>query len=292
VQTPNYAALVAFLGIVIIGGSNFVAVRFSNFELPPFWGATIRFITAAILFFVIIGVKHLSLPRGRALVGAVLYGALGFGAFYGFVYYALVGVGAGLASVILALVPLTTLFLAYFHRQESMGLKGVSGGIISIVGTALIFNEQLTLAIPLTSLLGLLGATFAIAEGSIVLKHFPRANPYSTNAVGLITGSFILLALSGVTGEAWIIPSKLNTWMALTYLASLGSVPLVVLYLYVLSRWTASATNYSFVLIPLVTVMVAMWLAGETVTLIFIAGSTLVLMGVYIGALFETRQRK
>ena len=80
--------------------------------------------------------------------------------------------------------------------------------------------------------------------------------------------------------------------MALTYLASLGSVPLVVLYLYVLSRWTASATNYSFVLIPLVTVMVAMWLAGETVTLIFIAGSTLVLMGVYIGALFETRQRK
>ncbi|MBM3897275.1 MAG: EamA family transporter [Thaumarchaeota archaeon] len=222
----------------------------------------------------------------------MLYGALGFGAFYGFVYYALVSVGAGLASVVLALVPLTTLFLAYFHRQESLGVRGVAGGIISIVGTATIFNEQLTLAIPLLSLLALLGAIFAIAEGSIVLKRFPRANPYSTNAVALITGSFILFALSAVTGEVWVIPSRLNTWIALTYLASLGSIPLFVLYLYVLSRWTASATNYSFVLIPLVTVVVAAWLAGETVTPTFIAGSALVLIGVYVGALTGAHQRK
>ncbi|HEY6102605.1 MAG TPA: hypothetical protein VI007_05190 [bacterium] len=37
----------AFLAVVIIGGSNFVAVRFSNRELPPFWGASIRFFASA-----------------------------------------------------------------------------------------------------------------------------------------------------------------------------------------------------------------------------------------------------
>jgi hypothetical protein len=38
--------LVAFFAVVILGGSNAVAVRFSNFELPPFWGATLRFASA------------------------------------------------------------------------------------------------------------------------------------------------------------------------------------------------------------------------------------------------------
>ena len=31
--------LIAFVAVVILGGSNAVAVRVSNFELPPFWGA-------------------------------------------------------------------------------------------------------------------------------------------------------------------------------------------------------------------------------------------------------------
>jgi drug/metabolite transporter (DMT)-like permease len=54
---------------------------------------------------------------------------------------------------------------------------------------------------------------------------------------------------------------------------------------WVLSRWTASATSYSSVLSPLVTVTVASVLAGEQVTLAFLLGALLVLVGVYIGVL-------
>jgi hypothetical protein len=31
--------LLAFTLLVLVGGSNAVAVKFSDFELPPFWGA-------------------------------------------------------------------------------------------------------------------------------------------------------------------------------------------------------------------------------------------------------------
>ena len=46
------------------------------------------------------------------------------------------------------------------------------------------------------------------------------------------------------------------------YLVLIGSVVLFYLYLYVLARWTASATAYSFLLFPVVTVLIAAWLVG------------------------------
>jgi drug/metabolite transporter (DMT)-like permease len=54
---------------------------------------------------------------------------------------------------------------------------------------------------------------------------------------------------------------------------------------WVIGRWTATASSYSSVIAPLITVSVALWLAGEAVTLTLLAGGALVLAGVYVGAL-------
>jgi drug/metabolite transporter (DMT)-like permease len=57
----------------------------------------------------------------------------------------------------------------------------------------------------------------------------------------------------------------------------------------VLRRWTASGTSYGFVVIPLVTVVVAASLAGEQITLSFVSGGILVLAGVVVGALLPSK---
>ena len=49
-HTPDRLALGAFVGAVVIGGSNFVGVRISNRELDPLWGAGLRFGLATIVF--------------------------------------------------------------------------------------------------------------------------------------------------------------------------------------------------------------------------------------------------
>ncbi len=48
------STLAAFVVAVIVLGVNFVAVRFSNQELPPFWGAALRFIIASVLLFMVV----------------------------------------------------------------------------------------------------------------------------------------------------------------------------------------------------------------------------------------------
>ncbi|HEY6283867.1 MAG TPA: EamA family transporter [Nitrososphaerales archaeon] len=287
---PQRLVLAALIFQVIFAGANFVAVRFSNLELPPFWGASLRFLLAGLIFLGIVIVRRIELPRGKALEGTIIYGILSFGVSYAFFYYALVSVTAGLSSVILSLTPIATLFLASAHMQERLDMRGLGGGLVAIAGTAIVFNEQLTLAIPLMPLLALLGALVAIAETSVVLKHYPQANPYGTNAVGMLLGSAMLVALSLIAGEKWSLPTRIPTIVSVAYLVVPGSVFLFALYLFVLSRWTASATNYGFVLVPIVTVLVASALAGEVVTLTFLAGTALVIVGVYFGAISRTRR--
>jgi drug/metabolite transporter (DMT)-like permease len=75
------------------------------------------------------------------------------------------------------------------------------------------------------------------------------------------------------------------TWIAVLYLVLLGSVATFVLALYVMARWTATASSYQRVLMPIVTVFFASLLAGETVTAALLVGGLLALAGVYVGAI-------
>jgi drug/metabolite transporter (DMT)-like permease len=94
-----------------------------------------------------------------------------------------------------------------------------------------------------------------------------------------------LLALAAISDEPYVFPESASTWWAQAYLVIAGSVGVFWLYVFVLSGWTASAASYQLVLIPLVTVVVSAWLQDERITPAFAAGSILVLVGVYIGAL-------
>jgi drug/metabolite transporter (DMT)-like permease len=289
--TPDRLTLLAFGGAVLIGGLNFVAVRASNAELPPFWGAAARFGVAAILLLAYMAARRMPLPRGAALAGAVVYGFLGFAAGYALAYWALVHVPAGLASVIMSTVPLLTFFLATLHGLEAVRWRALAGGLLAFGGIALVFREQLGSAVPLVSIIAMGGAAISAAETGVVMKRFPRTHPIASNAVGMSVGALLLLAIALASGEALALPSLPGTWFALTYLSIIGSIGLFVLFVFVLTRWTASATSYMFVLTPLVAIPVGAALAGESVSLVFLAGGAIVLAGVYFGAIARPKPR-
>src|SRR5262245_44616568 len=117
---PDRLTLAAFAGGVVIGGANFVAVAFSNAELEPMYGAALRFTAAAVLFGLLATVLRVPWPRRRALAGSMIYGALGFGAAYGLVYFAMLEIGPGTAAVILATLPLFGLGFAVLAGQERL----------------------------------------------------------------------------------------------------------------------------------------------------------------------------
>jgi drug/metabolite transporter (DMT)-like permease len=287
--TDERLALAAFVTGSILAGGNAVGVRFSNRELEPLWGAGFRFAIAAALLLAVMAALRLRLPRGRALTGALLYGALNFGASFALAYYGLVRVHAGLGQTLLALVPLATLLLAVLQRQERFRVEALAGALVALAGVALMSRAPLREGVPLLSLLALLGGALCFAQAAVVVRRFPPVHPVTMNAVGMATAAALLLAGSLVVRERMALPELAATWVAVGYLVVVGSVLVFVLYLVVLHHWTASRAAYTFVLIPIVTVALSAWLDDEPVRVGLVLGGALVLAGVYVGALRSAR---
>lgn len=278
-------ALVSFFVGAALAGGNAVAVRFSNRELPPLWGAGLRFSLSAVLLLLAMAAMRQVFPRGRALTGALLYGTLNFGGAFALAYYALIRLHAGLGQTLLAMVPLATLLLAVAQRQERFRVSAVVGAILSLAGVGVLWGASLGASLPLLSLLAALGSVLCFAQAAVLVRRFPSIHPVTMNAVGMVAGAILLVGGSVLAGESFTLPDQAATWVAIAYLVPVGSVAVFVLYLIVLRYWAASRAAYAFVLIPFVTVVLSVWLLDEPVTAGLVAGGFLVLAGVYVGAL-------
>ena len=289
-KSPDRSTIIAFILTVLFAGNNAIAVRYSNVELPPFFGAAARFAVAAVILFGLLLILRLPLPRGRSLLGAVLFGVLASGLNFALLYWALEQLQAGLSMVILALVPLLTFIFAIIQRQEVFRWKALVGALVALCGIGIIVWERLSADVPLLPLLAVVGAAACFAESNIIIKTFPQNHPISTNAIALSTGSVLLFALSAIWRETPTIPTLPATWVALAYLILFGSVATFVLTVHVIKNWTASASSYQFVLFPIVTITVGAWLAKESVSSALLIGGAFVLAGVYIGGIAKTEQ--
>lgn len=282
---PGRATLAAFAAATVLGGGNFIAVRFSNRELEPLWGATLRFSVAAVLFILIVTAMRLRWPRGRALLHTAAFGLLSVALFYALMYWALVRVTAGVATVVMAMVPLVTLLLAGAHGMERIGRRQLAGAVLAVVGIGWISIGPEELRIPPLALAAMGVAILCVGESVILGKKLSANHPAMTNAVAMTTGAAVLAVMSAVAGDTWTLPQQTDVRWAVGYLVTLGSVGLFVLILLVVRKWTASATSYMFVLFPVVTMLLAAALGDERLTMRGVTGALVVMTGVWFGAL-------
>lgn len=168
VRSPGGLALAAFMLAVVLGGGNFLAVRFSNRELAPFWGAGLRFGLAALLFVALARLPRLQWPRGEQLRLTMLYGVLAFAVSYALLYRALVRVAAGVATIVLAVVPLVTVLLAALHKLEPLRLRGGIGALLALLGIAWMIIGPQPVDVPLPALVAMLAAALCIGESIII----------------------------------------------------------------------------------------------------------------------------
>jgi len=288
---PDRIVLAAFLVFVVLAGANAIGVRFALREMGPFWSASIRFALAGLLLGGYMVATRRPVPRGDRLIGTVLFGLFAFGLAYTFLYQALKDAPAGTTMLMLAIVPLLTAFLAVAQGIERPRALGLVGAGLAAIGILVVSANQLSLDVPMVALALLLAAAACQAEAGIVVKRFPPGDPVAANCIGMLLAAGMLALIAIVTGEAFLVPTRLETWLAMAYLIGPGSIAVFVLVLYVLGRWTASATSYAFLLFPLVAIVLGAALLDEPVQPSFVAGGLIVLVGVYIGAVYRPRRQ-
>ncbi len=286
---PDNKTLIAFGFFILLAGGASVSIRITYSELAPFYSGAVRFAVTGIIFWILLVVRRIPFPRGQAFLGAVLFGTLSVGLAFSLVAWGLVEIPASTYQVLMAMVPLLTLLLAFIQGIERIRWQGILGSLLAVGGIAVVVGGAGGGGLSIPHILAIIAAAVCLAEAGVIVKKFPRSHPIAMNAISMTIGALILGTISLITNEPWVLPTQTSTWIALGYLIVFVTVFVFLLYLYVLGRWTASGTSYGFVIIPLVTVIVASTLAGEQITLSFVAGGVLVLAGVLVGALLPSK---
>jgi drug/metabolite transporter (DMT)-like permease len=292
--------VVLALGIVyVVWGSTYLAIRWALETIPPFTMASTRYLVAGGVL--LAWVKARGAPRIelRDLRPAFLVGGLMLLCGNGGVVWAEQRVGSGLAALLVAVEPLFIVLLQATLPQErkrpsGRALVGVGlgvAGVVLLVGPVGQGGERADLA----GAGAVLFAAFAWALGSLLSRHFtPSASPLQATALQMLAGGILLGGASGLAGE-WsrFSPGLVSAKSAasVAYLVVFGSLVAFTAYIWLLRAASpALVSTYAFVN-PVVAVFLGWLLAHEEVGLRTVLAAAVIVGAVVLITLGEGRTR-
>jgi len=285
--TPRVLVPLSLIGVYLIWGSTYLAIRFALADYPPFVMGAIRFFIAGVLMFAVLRWRGIAAPTRAQWFNCAVTGTLLLGFGNGLVCYAEQTVASGLAAVAVASMPLFAAVSAGFYRQwptrvETLGLLVGFGGVV-----LLNFGGDLR-GSPLGAL-ALIVAAATWAFGSVWSRRRDMPHPAMSTAAQMLCGSVVLGVFALLTQER-IVAVHLESTLALAYLFVAGSILGFSAYIYLLHHVRpALATSYAYVNPP-VAVLIGVVFGGESVRLLDMIGMAVILTGVAAITLAKTKK--
>jgi drug/metabolite transporter (DMT)-like permease len=278
----------AYLAVCVLWGSTYLGIRVALESFPPFLLGAVRFLLAGGALFALARARGEASPRPAEWASALLTGSLFFVVGNGFLNVAERSVSSGLASVLVATMPLwTTLFARLFGqhvtRMEALGV------MLGLVGVGVLNAGGELRASPMGALFALLapiGWAVASLAGPRLLQ--PRGTMMRT-AAQMLGGGAALLVVSlclrerFAVGSAWPAgPHSVRSVAALAYLTVFGSLVGFSAYTLLLKHTRpVVATSYAYVN-PVIAVVLGVAFAGERFGLASFVGAAIVLAAVVL----------
>ncbi len=280
--------------VVAIWGFNFVVIKITILEMPPFLAAAIRFFLAA--FPLILFIK----PPKNKLGKTPWLLIIGFGLTFGFALYALlnfalfVGLPAGLGSLILQVQAFFTMFIAYLILKERPKNIQITGAFIAFFGIGIIAYYRWESANLFPFILAILAAiTWAFAN--IITKLLGKINPFSLAIWGSFFAAIPLFILSFVFEGfnelvKFITEPNLSLYIMLFFAAYPATILGLAIWNWLLIKYPTSNVAPFSLLVPITGLIFGQILLGETIVLNEIIGGSLVIFGLGVTLLrFKAR---
>ncbi|MDQ3742589.1 MAG: EamA family transporter [Actinomycetota bacterium] len=280
---PVVWSVYAFL--VLVWSSTWVSIKIGLEDLPPLFGAGVRFGLAGVLLLAGAALARRSLRTDPVL--ATILAALPFAATYGTIYWAEQHIPSGLTAVLFGMLPLYTALLAAVALQdEPLRARLLAGIGIAIAGLALAFNESLELGDDDKAGIAALAVVLSpipSAIGSIAIKRRGGALDALVLNGWAMAGAGVLLLVVSAPGEDWGAARwTVESVGSIAYLALLGTAFTFVGLTLLLREMTAVATSFISVLIPFGALAFGALLEDEVVTSTALLGAALVAAGIAV----------
>ncbi|MFQ5461791.1 MAG: EamA family transporter [Phycisphaerae bacterium] len=264
----------AFAAVYLIWGSTYLAIRFAVQTLPPLTMASVRFLVAGSVLYVLARRRGAEPGTWIHWRSATIIGGLLLLGGNGGVCLAERVVPSGIACLLITTVPLWMTLLEAIRPGGSLPPRiAILGLVLGFGGVYLLVDPGLPATDAPLDRIGvalLLGASLFWSMGSLYSKHasLPRS-PFLSTAMQMLAGS-VMLAIAGlITGE-WgsIVVERMSfkSVAALAYLIVFGALVGFTAYVWLLQVASpAKVATYAYVN-PVVAVLLGWALADETVT--------------------------
>jgi len=287
-REPRARILAAFIAVYIVWGSTYLAIRYAVQTIPPFVMVGTRFIVSGVILYAWARWRGSPRPTSAQWKDATVTGALMLCCGNGAVSWAEQRVPSGIASLLVAVVPLWMVLVDWLRpRGERPRAVVVIGVIVGLVGLAVLVGPaslsgkgEVDSAGAIVLILG----SLAWAAGSVFNRHGSRPDSAAmSTGLQMIGGSIALLLLGVMRGElAQLHVREISaaSWAGWIYLVTFGSLVGFTAYIYLLQTVSpAKASTYAYVN-PLVAVLLGWAIAGESVTVRSLGAAAIILAGV------------
>ncbi len=276
------------LGALLVGVS---AAAFGSMALFGRWaqesGATtpgliaVRFLLAAVILVIFIRARGLRLPSFKASLPIAAMGGIGYvGQAYCY-FLAIEHADASLVALLLYLYPAFVAVLAVVFLRERIGPLIVAALVLALTGTALVVGGGS--GRPIGIALGIGAAviySIYITVGSVVTRGLDAIAVSTIVCIAAAMTSGLIVVVMLGSGHDVSLAASTRGWVSLLAIAVVCTVLAILAFFAGLRLLGPTSTSVLSTLEPVVTVGLATWLLGESLSGVQAVGAVLVLAAV------------
>jgi len=286
--------LLMYIMLCLIWGSTWLVIKLGLEDAPPIWSAALRFILAAALLY---GINHVAKQRypvgWRNKWRAAWPGIFTFFGSYALTYMGENHITSALAAILFAVFPFFIMALMpLMVKTERVGIRSLIGAVVGFGGVVMIFAEPVQIGSgALIGMIFLILSPICAAIGSVSVKAYFHDEPVFPMITLQMTVGAILLTLTALVFEPFSDFKFTTTSVgAIVFLASFGSIITFGSYYWLLKRVRLVTMSMIALITPVVAMFMGYIFLKEELTVGNYIGAALVLMGVAIVNIKQTRK--
>lgn len=282
----------------LLWGGTFIAGRSLAGSVPPATAAFFRFAIASVALLVLCRIidGRLTLPRPKLWFPLSVLGLTGVFSYNICFFSGLQYIEAGRASLIIALNPLAITLFATLLMKEPLTLRQLTGVLVSLIGAIFVISNGHPGAIFSGGfgrgellILGCVAswATYSLVGRSVLKSLTPLAAVLYSSAIGCLL--LLVPAVREGSFSPFAMPSLVDC-TSLVFLGLLGTAVGFSLYYQAIRRIGATRAGVFINLVPFFSILLSWVILGEAIKPAVLSGGALLLAGVTLTNLRNTKQ--
>lgn len=281
--------------LVAMWGSSFLLTKIAVTAFSPTNIVAWRMVIAAAVLVILLAAMRRAWPRGFRLWGFFLGMAIvGNCLPFWLISWGQRAIDSGLAGILMAIMPPTTLVLAHFFvAGERLTPARVAGFLVAFAGVVVLMGPEVLLEIDgtgtaLLSELAMLGAAVCYAVAAIMARVGPPGDALGRSLGVALLGVVVMMPLALATGEAWTPRVGIEAAIALGLLGLFSTGIAMIVYFRLIAEAGPTFMSLINYLIPLWALVLGVVALDERPTWHALIALVLVLSGI---ALSERKAR-